>query len=133
MESGMIERHASHCEYLHFTHLGATPGLIHGIFTRRGGFSAPPYAGLNLSFTTGDDPAIVRRNRATVTLALGLPLVGARPVHGAQVVVVERALTEEEIPGDEDTAGEHAPWQDRLQRRLRLIEADAMLTDVPGV
>ena len=124
----MIERRTAACEYLQFAHLAGVPGLTHAIFTRRGGFSAAPYAGLNLSYTTGDDPATVRRNRAVVVAALDMPLVGARPVHGASVVVIERVLA-----GDDTAEGDGAPWQERLQRRLRLIEADAMLTDVPDM
>ena len=115
----MIERQADSCEYLQFGHLAAVPGLTHAVFTRRGGFSAPPYAGLNLSFTTGDDPGDVRRNHAAVVAALGMPLVGARPVHGATVVVVE--------PGARSGA-----WQDDLRVRLRRTEADAMIADEAG-
>src|SRR5690242_1413804 len=68
--SGMIERRTAAYECLQFAHLAGVPGLTHAIFTRRGGFSAAPYAGLNLSYTTGDDPATVRRNRAVVVAAL---------------------------------------------------------------
>lgn len=48
--------------------------LIHGIFTRRGGSSPPPWASLNLGGTVGDDPARVRENRRQVLAALGLSL-----------------------------------------------------------
>jgi polyphenol oxidase len=115
----VIERRADSCEYLQFGHLAAVPGLTHAVFTRRGGFSAPPFAELNLSFTTGDDPAAVQRNRATVVAALGMPLVGARPVHGATVVTVR--------PGERS-----GRWQEELRARLRPAEADAMISDEPG-
>jgi polyphenol oxidase len=115
----VIERRTDSCEYLQFGHLAAVLDLSHAVFTRRGGFSVPPYAGLNLSFTTGDDPTAVRRNRAAVVAALGMPLVGARPVHGATVVEVE--------PGERN--GE---WLETLQGRLRRTEADAMISDEPG-
>ena len=39
------------------------------ITTRQGGFSAPPYESNNLGLHVGDDPDIVKRNRA----AMGLP------------------------------------------------------------
>lgn len=64
-------------------------GAEHGFATRRGGISGGPYAGLNLSAATGDDPAAVARNRELVVGAFG---DGATPflleqVHGAEVVV----------------------------------------------
>ena len=82
-------------------------------FTRQGGLSQGPYASLNCSLSGGDDPALVMRNRALVTDAVGViaeNLVGLTQVHGAEVVHV---------------AG---PWA-RGQGR----KADAMVTDRPGL
>jgi YfiH family protein len=135
----VIERHAQHCDYLMFEHLEAMPGLAHGIFTRRGGFSAPPFDGLNVSSSTGDDRASVQRNQAAVAAALRLPLMSARPVHGAAVAVVDADLVgglEPAAPDEVDASGQDpAPGQARLERlreRLRALAVDAMLTDVPG-
>jgi polyphenol oxidase len=122
----VIRRRGTRFEYLLFERLVAEPALTHGVFTRLGGYSAPPYQGLNLSFITGDDAATVQRNRDAVVDALGLPLVAAKPVHEASVVVVERAL------GDGSVGDEESAWVERLRERLTRIEADAMLTDVPG-
>lgn len=121
----MIEQRADHCEYLLFEHLAAIPGLVHASFTRRGGYSQAPFDGLNASFTTGDDPAIVRRNKDAIVAALGLPLVGARPIHSNGVVCVERDMVPQE-------RGKDGTWQGALQSILRQIPADAMLTDAPG-
>src|SRR5262249_17571579 len=65
MERGeaVIQRRAERCEYLQFERLAAVPGLVHAVFTRRGGYSSPPYQGLNLGGVVGDDRAMVRRNR----------------------------------------------------------------------
>ncbi len=120
----MIQCSAERCEYLLFDQLSGVPGLAHAVFTRLRGYSAEPYRGLNLSFTTGDDPTVVQRNRETVIDTLGLPLVGARPVHGANVVVVERSMAGE--------SADSRKWIGHLRERLKRIEADAMLTDVPG-
>lgn len=120
----MIERHTEHCEYLQFTLLAAVPSLVHAVFTRRRGFSSGQFAGLNASFTTGDDAAVVRRNKAAIIEAVGLPLVGARPVHGADVTIIERG----DLEGDRSSASAI----DQLQTRLRHVQADAMLTDAPG-
>jgi YfiH family protein len=121
----VIEQRAEHCEYLLFEHLAAYTGLVHASFTRRGGFSEAPFEGLNASFTTGDDPAIVRRNKEAIVAALGLPLVGARPIHSNGVVCIERDTVPTELR-DGDT------WQEALQSIVRRMPADAMLTDVPG-
>lgn len=118
----MIERHTDHSEYLQFESLAHVPSLVHAVFTRRRGFSSGRFAGLNASSTTGDDMAVVRRNKAAIVEAIGLPLVGARPVHGARVATVER--------GDLDGTGASAA--ERLQARLRYVQADAMMSDVPG-
>jgi YfiH family protein len=117
----VIERHTDHCEYLTFEILAEVPRLTHAVFTRRRGFSAPPFAGLNASSVTGDDLEIVRRNKAEIVAALGLPLVAANPVHGGEATVVERQARDH---GD--------GWHERLQGRLREIGADAMVSDAAG-
>jgi YfiH family protein len=64
--------------------------LVHGVFTRLGGVSRPPWASLNLGSTVGDDPRAVQRNHELIWNALRLD--GARActvwqVHGADAVV----------------------------------------------
>lgn len=117
----MIERQTEHTEFLLFEHLAGVPGLSHAIFTRRRGFSVPPFAGLNASSVTGDDLAVVQRNKGEIVAALGLPLVATKPVHGGDAAVVER---------EPDEHGEG--WLDRMRARLRVIEADAMVSDDGG-
>ncbi|MFI5273790.1 MAG: peptidoglycan editing factor PgeF [Ktedonobacterales bacterium] len=117
----MIHRQAEHCEYLQFRLLAEIPGLVHAVFTRRGGFSQPPFAGLNLSAITGDDRATVARNRDVVVRALGLPLAGTRTVHGNAVATVER-------PAGATTSA----WLEPLRATLLATAADAMLADQPG-
>ncbi len=93
--------------------LGPVP---HGFFTRRGGASEGPFASLNCSFSSGDDPARVAENRRRAVLALGLPadapLLGLHQVHGAAVATLR--------------AGD-APWPDDARPR-----ADGVATDCPG-
>ena len=114
----MIERRVEHGEYLVFEHLSAHGSLAHGIFTRRGGYSEPPYAGMNVAVSTGDDPARVQRNLGVIARAVGLPLVSASPIHGTTVTTIER-LPGEDLP--------------RLRARLRGVRADAMVTNTPGL
>jgi hypothetical protein len=47
-------------------------GFRHGFFTREGGTSEGPFASLNFSATTGDDPARVQDNFARAAARLGV-------------------------------------------------------------
>jgi polyphenol oxidase len=88
-------------------------GVPHGFFTRRGGVSAGPFASLNCSLSSPDEPDAVRRNRALVAHAVGVDavqLVGLTQVHGTAVVRVAD------------------PWPAGQGPR-----ADAMVTDRPEV
>ncbi len=60
--------------------------------TRRGGVSSAPWNDLNLGLHVGDDADCVRRNRARVVAALGLPAEPdwIRQTHSTQVVTLER-------------------------------------------
>ena len=65
-----------------FTHL-AHQGIKHGVSTRLGGLSTPPYATLNLGLKSGDDPDKVLLNRDLFCQAVGVDY--ARAVTGQQV------------------------------------------------
>jgi polyphenol oxidase len=85
----------------------------HGFFTRRGGVSAGPFASLNCSLSSQDDPGAVAENRGLVADALGVRrdnLVGCTQVHGIDVVHVE------------------TPWAAGAGPR-----ADAMVANRPGI
>jgi purine-nucleoside/S-methyl-5'-thioadenosine phosphorylase / adenosine deaminase len=110
----VIERTGDRCVYLLFERLSQEPGLLHGVFTRKGGYSAPPFDGLNVATTTGDDPDSARRNQHVIASELGLTLISARAAHGIDYCVIERQL-----PGEPDEA---------LRDRTRRILADAMIT-----
>ena len=72
--------------------LGATPGLLHGFFTRRGGVSRGGFASLNCSLSGKDDPGAVATNRARAMDGLGLApdaLCGLHQVHGIAVAVLD--------------------------------------------
>ena len=88
-------------------------GIPHGFFTRRGGVSTGPFESLNCSLSSGDDPALLRENRARVARAVGVApdrLLGVTQVHGTACVTVEQA------------------WPAGAGPR-----ADAMATRVPGL
>jgi hypothetical protein len=105
--------------FLTFGHF--MPPVRHGVSTRYGGVSEPPYDTLNLSGKVGDDPAAAAENRGRFARAVcSLPqerLVVLTQVHGARVMRATAADCGRGIvPGA-------AP----------LEEADALMTNEPGV
>jgi YfiH family protein len=74
------------------------PGVCAAVSTRQGpGVSVAPYGCFNLGARSGDAPSAVGANRAALQAALGLPQAPQwlEQVHGADVVVVQRAVANE--------------------------------------
>ncbi len=72
-------------------------GVTHGFFTRHGGYSSGIFSSLNCGLGSGDDIALVTKNRAKVADDLGVAhshLVSAYQVHSADVMVVDEPLAE---------------------------------------
>ncbi|MDR3569461.1 MAG: polyphenol oxidase family protein [Syntrophobacteraceae bacterium] len=66
-----------------FQNLSRVAGLFHGVFTRRGGVSAPPYESLNVAANNGDSIEAVGENLARVKETAGVEwLVSSNQVHG---------------------------------------------------
>jgi hypothetical protein len=68
----------------------STPGVVHGVFTRRGGLSPAPWSSLNLGAMVGDEPARVRDNRRLALAALGRApesVFDVWQVHSGEVVL----------------------------------------------
>ncbi|NRA75264.1 MAG: laccase domain-containing protein [Planctomycetes bacterium] len=87
---------------------------------RWGGVSEPPFATLNLGFSTGDDPDAVRENRHRLLTEAGIPLeqlVVPGQIHGAEVGRVSRR-----------DGGEGATEPSRV-----LAAKDVLILDEPGV
>ena len=88
-------------------------GAVHGFVGRRGGVSSGAFAGLNLGLCTEDRPQAVAENDRRFRRAFGVrTLIRARQVHGREVLVVDRAVLEEQS------------WWSR--------ESDAIVTDQPN-
>ncbi len=71
----MIEQHYGNVRYLQFNLYRSFPEIVHGVFTRAGGYSEAPYASLNTSSppgSGGDSFVNVIRNRQLVLQALGM-------------------------------------------------------------
>ncbi len=97
---------------------GFGPGVAHGFSTRLGGVSEGVYASMNLGFHRGDDPDRVRENFDRFCGAVEVAregLVCSAQVHGDEVRVCTRADRGRGI----DCPAEY--------------EADALVTDVPGL
>jgi YfiH family protein len=92
----LIERQHGELCYLQFNHYRQFPELIHGIFTRAGGYSAAPYRGLNtstsLKIAGADSVDNVARNRQLVLQALAIenyPCVTLWQIHSADVAIFD--------------------------------------------
>ncbi len=100
--------------YYQFDSLAAHPQVTHGLFTRLGGHSRPPWDSLNTGHGVGDDLQAVDANHLLICRALGFEseaeTVSPYQVHGSRVAVVD---------------GSH---------KGTVIEAtDALITRSPGV
>lgn len=81
------------------------PTPIHGVFTRLGGVSAPPWDALNVGSTVGDDPDAVARNRGLLLEALQLQdraECTVWQVHSADTIVVDGELRYERVLAQAD-------------------------------
>jgi len=77
--------------FYQFERLASHARVIHGIFTRRGGVSVPPWDSLNLSRSTGDSAEAVAENMQRMLAALELAsrqVVSAWLNHGSRVAIV---------------------------------------------
>jgi YfiH family protein len=94
------------------------PANVHArVTTRVGGFSAGPWAGLNLGDHVGDDPAAVAANRALLRAELGLPAEPSwlQQVHGTRV----------RLPGEQDACAD-ACLSDRAGEVCVVLTADCL-------
>lgn len=75
--------------YYQFKTMAYLDGLNHGVFTRRGGVSSPPFDSLNVGSTVGDDLYRVLDNRQRMVGIFGLRDEDSRTtwqVHGSHVI-----------------------------------------------
>jgi YfiH family protein len=79
--------------YYQFKSFCPYPEIPHGIFTRLGGHSRPPWDSLNTGHGVGDDPAAVDANHLSICRALGFEsqseIVSPHQIHGATVGIVD--------------------------------------------
>ena len=114
----ITEHNASGVIYLSADGIETAGGAAHGFSTRLGGVSEGIYASLNLGANRGDDPAHVRENYRRFCAAIGTDverMVFSCQVHGCGVRVVTAADIGKGLGRPVD------------------YEADALITDVPGI
>lgn len=97
------------------------PNLVHGVFTRLGGVSRPPFDSLNVGFSTGDAPSAVRENRSRILSWLGLSrAVFLNQVHGTEILVLD----------GNDTIDSNLYWESGCSGSGTLLAADAVVTNL---
>lgn len=102
-----------------FKLLSGVSGLVHGVFTRHGGISRPPYSTLNTAWNNGDSPDAVRENLMRIRSVLDLGRLVANPqVHGDTIHAIDEAALAR--------AEERRPM-------LVMPPGDALATDLQGV
>ncbi len=106
-----------------FDHLAGCSGLVHGVFSRAGGVSAPPYKSLNLGLNCGDraDHVIENRNRMLGALELSRG-VFLNQVHGTGIHVLKQGMDAKDQVWDTQTGFTPAP-----------VTADGLVTDIPDL
>ncbi len=73
-----------------FQNLSRVPGLVHGVFTRHGGVSPPPYATLNTAWNNGDSPDAVTENLSRIRQSMHFSeLVSSIQVHGDTIHLID--------------------------------------------
>jgi YfiH family protein len=109
--------------FLTCTPIRQSEAIVHAFSTRLGGVSGLPYASLNLSVGSGDDPRHVQENRRRFGHAIGFDaadLVALRQVHGNRVAILAAGRDPRIVRG---TPGD-ALITDRPQLPLAVITAD---------
>jgi YfiH family protein len=95
---------------LQFDSLSVHAGLIHVVFSRKGGVSSPPYDSLNVSYNTGDLHDHVSKNLSLIKEKIGAGhMMSMSQVHGTDIITLHR-----------DNC-----------RDLSTRSADAIITDIP--
>ncbi len=108
----MIRQVQGHLSYYQFSSLSAGNRVTHYVFARKGGFSRPPFASLNVGHTVGDDGNAVKANHGLVYCAANTSeedVVTAHQVHGRGVGIVG------------------------MNHQRLYHETDALITNVPGL
>ncbi len=98
--------------YFQFPGLFRNRHLMHGIFTRHGGVSSPPFDSLNISFSVKDRADDVKTNIKKIKDIIGAKdLIQMNQVHGDDILVLHQGtpLIHDKIPSTDAIITE-IPW-----------------------
>ncbi len=116
--------------YLEF-HLLADAGVVrHAFSTRLGGISKGCFSSLNLSFTRGDDEAVVRENFRRIAAAIGVrceDMAFSQQTHTTNVHVVtkdDKGMNALHLMASPDAPSPSLPVR---------TDVDGLVTNVPGI
>lgn len=128
----MIEQRRDNACFLQFNNFQRFPNLIHGVFTREGGYSQPPYRGLNTSgaLRGGDNLDNVVRNRQLALHSLeldGYPCVTLWNVHGADILIHDTRHNTWR------TDWAYRSYYEQAWTPLEIHKGDALITQQRGV
>ena len=99
--------------YFRYPTLSRYPKLVHGVFTRKGGVSSPPYDFLNTSYDVGDLTQNVTSNLAIIKNTLGAShLIFMNQSHGKRVFVFR---------------------EEHIANKVEPRSVDAVITDIPNI
>ncbi len=100
-------------QYYQFPQLSLDLHLTHGIFTRQGGVSTPPFDSLNISLSVKDRQKDVLSNIKMIKDAIGAKdLIHTNQVHGHDILVLR---------------------QNHFANSSPSLSVDAMITNIPGI
>ncbi|MFO7748788.1 MAG: peptidoglycan editing factor PgeF [Desulfobacteraceae bacterium] len=104
-------------DHTQFDNLKSSPRISHGVFSRKGGFSPPPFASLNVGLGIGDSEERVLKNRRAIARTMGFSrTLFLNQTHGKRVLVFKRE------------SGSDGSRPNPLD-----LSADGAVTDIPGL
>jgi len=135
-------------DVIHFKMFAPFKNLVHGVFTRRGGISPPPFHSLNVGLSTGDEPDHVRDNRCRIARHMGFErALYLHQVHGNDLLVLTRESQMAGVPphgmppqSPPEIPETRAACPDKFSRQkgtpsvpLTLPAADGVVTNLFGI
>ncbi len=112
----MISQEQNGLVFLQFPSLAVCKNVWHGVFTRSGGCSPPPYNSLNISFGVGDHRENVFYNRDKILNCCGAgELIFTNQLHGVKVLTLSKDHSSE-MRAEKET----------------MLEGDALITNIRG-